>query len=55
MYHCYYCQIFLSRCTIETFKQHENGNRHKIKLTLFFHNVVLNWVTNTVEQILFQN
>nr|UXY87307.1 hypothetical protein 1634Bnrm2_p107 [Cryptomonas sp.] len=45
MFKCYYCKIFLFDTSSKVRKQHENGNRHKINVSIYYQKVYINWIT----------
>lgn len=44
MYICLYCNIRLKKGTEKTFREHENGHRHKTNRNYFFKKKYYQWL-----------
>nr|UXY88302.1 U1 small nuclear ribonucleoprotein C [Cryptomonas curvata] len=48
MYKCFYCKVLLFQSSQKVRKQHENGNRHKINVSVYIHNLYIKWICQAI-------
>jgi hypothetical protein len=53
MYKCLFCKIFLAKSSNFMWKQHEKGNRHRMKISIYYNLILLKWISIKIKGFMY--